>query len=731
MPHTNTFPTKLLSLAVIGTFGFSPYVQAEETVTEKIITAPIVVTATRVEQNSFDLPVAIDVVESKDIQNGQLQMTLSESLIRVPGITAQNRNNQAQDPQISTRGFGSRSSFGVRGVRVYVDGIPLTMPDGQGQPGVVDLSAIKSIEVMRGPFSALYGNSSGGVIQMLTKDAPKTIEIGGTVMFGSYGTKRQILEAAGTAEQVEYMLNVSNFETDGFRDNNKGKKEQATAKLKFNISDDTKLTTLVNWFDQTAQDPLGLDRQRAFSKDSREDAIIAAKLAGTGVERSHAQVGFNLEHAFNENNKISLIPYVGNRRNAQTLTTTPLATVLTGPGGTAVNPCNTVRGTCARLSEIDREFYGADARWDNTGNIVDLPYTLSLGLTYGKSNDERKDTNILNNGFAVNVANRNEQNISKNFDQYIQGKLSLSPVVDIHAGARHTKVRLEVEDNLLTVNGDNSGSVEYQKTTPVIGAVWKATDTLNFYANFGKGFETPTFIESAFDDVTTGVASKPNLSLKASESRNYEIGAKAFVGDNTRVNLTVFKVKTDDEIVTELTNAGRSSFTNAGKTERKGIEFSVDSQFDNNISTYLAYTFLDAEFKDAFSSRSIASGVTTTSTVNAGNKIPGTYRNQIYGEIAWQYEPLGFKTALEARYNSKIYVDDRNTDTAPSYTVFNLRAGFEQRVANWHFKEYLRVENMFDKDYIGSVRINDSNRLFYETSPDRNYLLGLSASYKF
>ena len=151
---------------------------------EALSISPVVVTATRTEQNSFDLPVAINVVEKKDIQDGQLQMTLSESLIRVPGITAQNRTNQSQDPQISSRGFGSRSSFGVRGVRVYVDGIPLTMPDGQGQPGIVDISAIKSIEVMRGPFSALYGNSSGGVIQLLSEDAPKTAEIGSKIMFG-------------------------------------------------------------------------------------------------------------------------------------------------------------------------------------------------------------------------------------------------------------------------------------------------------------------------------------------------------------------------------------------------------------------------------------------------------------------------------------------------------------------------------------------------------------------
>ncbi len=243
MSYTTTFQYSALTLAVLSTFSISQQAQAETT--EKIVTAPVVVTATRVEQNSFDLPVAIDVVESKDIQNGQLQMTLSESLIRVPGITAQNRTQSAQDPQISSRGFGSRSSFGVRGVRVYVDGIPLTMPDGQGQPGVVDLSAVKSVEVMRGPFSALYGNSSGGVIQMLTKDAPKTPEVGATVMFGSYDTKRNVLEASGQLEGLEYMLNLSNFESDGYRANSSSNKQMATAKFKFNLDEDTKVTALV------------------------------------------------------------------------------------------------------------------------------------------------------------------------------------------------------------------------------------------------------------------------------------------------------------------------------------------------------------------------------------------------------------------------------------------------------------------------------------------------------
>lgn len=722
MTHT-IFKRKLLCAAVLSACNLAQNANAAEEIT---VTAPVVVTATRVEQNSFDLPVAIDVVNKEDIQDGQLQMTLSESLIRVPGITAQNRTQSAQDPQISSRGFGSRSSFGVRGIRVYVDGIPLTMPDGQGQPGVVDLSAIKSIEVMRGPFSALYGNSSGGVIQMLTEDAPKTLEIGGTAMFGSYDTKRQVLNATGTTENIEYLLNVSNFETDGYRDNSESDKQAATAKFKINISDDTKITTLVNWFDQKAQDPIGLDRARAFNDNTRESVVPAAIFANTSVKRDHAQIGFNLEHAFNENNKITLVPYVGSRSNAQILTTTALATGLVGSCTAASPPA----GTCARLSEIDREFYGMDAHWDNKGTLGSLPYNISFGLNYGKSQDARLDTNILVNGVIAAVKNRDEDNIVHNFDQYLQGKLSVLDSVDLHAGIRHTDVELEVKDNFVTgtgSNGNNSGSVDYQKTTPVIGAVWKVTPAFNLYANFGKGFETPTFIEAAY--TTAAANSTPNLSLKPSESRNYEIGAKAYISDNIQTNLTLFRVDTENEIVTRQTIAGRSSYQNAGDTKRTGAEASIDAQFDNNFSVFAAYTLLNAKFEDPFVTVISAGGA--TGTVNGGNKIPGTYKTQLYGEVAWKYAPFGFSTALEGRHNSKVYVNDINSDTAPSYTIFNIRAGFEQNLANWNLKEYVRVENMFDKEYIGSVRVNDGNSLFFEPGADRNYLLGLSANYKF
>lgn len=710
----NTFHLKLIPLAVLSVWPYASVMAEEGAADNKEslqVVSPVVVTATRAAQRSFDLPVAIDVVTKENIQDGQAQMTLSESLIRVPGITAQNRTQMAQDPQISSRGFGARSAFGVRGVRVYVDGIPLTFPDGSGQPGIVDLNMVQGIEVMRGPFSSLYGNSSGGVVQLLTENAPATPEVSAGVMFGSYDTRRENLRAAGNADGLEYIINYSNYSSDGYRQHSRNTKEQGTAKFRFNLNEDTKLTTLINWFDQEADDPLGLSRDEV--RANRKQATPSAFASDTRVSRSHTQVGFNLEHKINENNTLNIISHVGNRKNLQYLALPRTA------------PIN----ANGRASEIDREFWGTDIRWDNKGEFLARPYNFSLGATYGKMRDDRLDINADNGRQRLRSQawslNRSEQNIATNSDQYAQLKWSALDNLDLHVGARRTKVTLEVDDDFVTgqgANGDNSGRVSYQKTTPVFGAVWKANPALNFYANYGKGFETPTFVEAAYS--STLANSTPNLQLKPSESRNFEIGTKAIIGNNTTANLTLFKTLTDDEIVVDDTVSGRSSYTNAGKTKRHGAELSAETRFANNISLFGSYTYLNAQFDSTYTN-------TLNTTVNSGNWIPGTYKTQIYGEVAWKHQASGFSTAFEARHNSKVYVNDVNTDTAGSYTIFNIRAGLQQKLQNWRFSEYVRVENIFDKDYIGSIRVNDGNARFYEPAAGRNWLMGLNATYMF
>jgi iron complex outermembrane receptor protein len=178
----------------------------------------VVVTATRIAQSSFDLPVAVDRVNNQQIREGQLQVNLSESLDEVPGIAVQSRQNYAQDLQLSVRGFGARSSFGVRGVRLYSDGIPGTMPDGQGHFSQFDLSTADHIEVLRGPFSALYGNSSGGVIAVFTQEGKPGVDVQGTTEYGSFNTQRDALQTSGASGPVNYVADLTHFQTDGYRD---------------------------------------------------------------------------------------------------------------------------------------------------------------------------------------------------------------------------------------------------------------------------------------------------------------------------------------------------------------------------------------------------------------------------------------------------------------------------------------------------------------------------------
>jgi iron complex outermembrane receptor protein len=697
--------TRLLIISLFATsFAFADDVRQ---------LSPTVVTATRVETNSFDLPVSIDTVEKKDL-DGQLGMTLSESLIRTPGITAQNRNQMAQDPQISSRGFGARSAFGVRGVRVLVDGIPLTMPDGIGQPGSIDIDSLKSIEVMRGPFSSLYGSSSGGIINMRTLDASKTNEINGGILFGSFNTKKEKLGASGNSLGVDYLINVSSFSTDGFRQNGATDKNQATLKLSSKINEDTKITILGNWFDQRSQDPQGLNKQ-LFDANPRS-APVASLETKARVTRNNTQLGFNLEHVLNDNNIINLMAYAGHRYNSQYLPT-------------GVNQATTAGSPDGKNSFYQRSFYGNDLRWTNKGKIYNQDYALTTGVNYGYMSDARKEKNAYKGIMAVNATTkRDEDNVGYNLDQYMQGQLNLFNKVDIHAGLRHSLVNFRIDDHFYTSDDDKgSGSVSYEKTTPVIGIVWKQNPSLNFYANYGKGFETPTFIEMAYNNSVSG--GKSNFSLKPSESDNYEAGVKAFINKDTKVNAALFKINTYQEIIAETTGT-YSVYMNAGKTSREGLEISLDANLPQNFNFYSSYSYLDAKFETPFKYKDSLTLVTEYQVVK-GMKIPGTYKNQIYAELSWKYPEYGFKAALEARHNSSVYVNNANTASAPAYTIYNLRAGFEQNIQKWKVSEFLRVENLTDKDYIGSTRVNDGKLYFYEPGASINYLAGINAGYQF
>jgi iron complex outermembrane receptor protein len=547
------------------------------------------------------------------------------------------------------------------------------------------------------------GNSSGGVIQMFTDKAPATPEVSGDILFGSFNTRRESVEAAGTKNGVEYLVNYSNYNSDGFRQQSANDKRQATAKLGIKIAEDTKLTMLTNWFDQFAQDPGGLVRTAVANDPSAFTSPTAAAQGAlnnnTRVYRSNQQVGFNLEHKLNSNNTFNLISYVGERENLQYLST-----------GT----------NSGRASGISRNFYGTELRATNQGILFDKSYRLTYGLAASYMKDERLDINTANQ--VLGATNRYENQDAQNFDQYVQGMWSIDPKWDLHAGVRHTNLKLGIVDKKLS-DGDSSGNLKFDKTIPVAGIIFKASPVINFYANVGKGFETPTLTEMTFTNPTT--LAGPNFTIRPSTSTNIEIGSKWLVSETTKINTAIFQITTDNEIVTDRLQGSTGSFKNAGKTKRSGAEISGEIQLQNNINLYLAYTLLDAKFDTSFTTGNLAS------LVNAGNYIPGTYKSQIYLEAAWKYQPLNFQTALEARYASKTYVNDTNTDAVPDYTIYSVRGSFQQRQGNWKFTEYARIDNIFDQSYIGSVRVNDANNRFFEPAPGRNWIIGVKANYMF
>lgn len=655
------------------------------------LTSPVVVTATRIEQNSFDLPVSIDVVDGDLLRDGQQQVNLSETAIRIPGVVVNNRYNLAQDLSVSTRGFGARSSFGVRGVRLYMDGIPLSMPDGQGQTGTFNLDTAKQIEYLRGPFSALYGNSSGGVVQVLTQDGFEDPTLSGGITFGSYNTRRESITYGGQSDEFSYIANAAHFSTDGFRDHSKGTRDTLHGKFTFTPSDDTRITLVATALDQPdTEDPQGLtwDEFKEDPKKASPNAELRNVRLGT---RTHVQAGLTWDQKIDDSNSLRLMGYTGRRENLQFLPTS--------------------------VSGIDREFWGMDARWTYQSMLAGGPFTLSAGLSYDDMEDDRKGYTLLIPSNTQGTLNRDETQSLHSFDQYLQATWEPSERWLMSGGLRHTRVEFKIDDEF---DGNGTGNITYENTSPVLGVTFKLTPALNLYANVGKGFETPTFIETTYSDIS---GNGPNLSLDPSKSWNYEAGIKAFINDFTRVNLALFKVMTEKEIVVANSAFGRTVYTNAGDTERRGLELSLDSALPHNFNFYAAYTLMNAEFKDSFTSN--------LGLVEDGNRIPGTYTSTTYAELSWKHPASGFSTAVEGIHNSKTYTNDTNTDSADAYTLFNWRGSFSQQHGDWKFNEFVRIENLFDREYISSIRVNDSFGRFYEPGATRNWTLGLNASYQF
>ncbi len=687
--------------------------------TEPTLRTVVITVSPGVAQAGFDAPASVDVLEGAQLQNSQLQVNLSETLVRVPGVVAQNRQNYAQDLQISIRGFGARSTFGVRGLRLYADGIPASGPDGQGQVSHFDLSSAARVEVLRGPFSALYGNSSGGVISIFTADGgPQTVvELDGAA--GSDGVRRGGIKLSGTQGAVQYNLSAARFQTDGLRPQSAAQRDSFNGKLKYNVSADTKLSLVLNHVNMPdVQDPLGLSRAE-FDANPRQTTASATQF-NTRKSTAQTQAGVVLDHRLNAQHALQLTAYYGERDITQ-FQSIPVATqaAATQPGG---------------VIDLARRYQGLDARWVNKTRLADRPFTLTVGAATDELREARKGfQNFVGTSIGIQGAlRRDERNQVTSDAVYAQAQWALAEPLSLQAGLRHTRIRFSSTDQYIVPgNGNDSGAATYQATTPALGLVFHATDRLNLYAALGRGFESPTLNELAYRaSGGTGL----NFDLKGASSRQWELGVKAELNDQWRVNAAYFQAKTNNEIVVLSNTGGRSSFQNAGTTQRSGIEAALAGDMTKGgtgWTTYLSATYLDAQYQNSFLTCGPPPCTIPNLRVASGNRIPGIPRTSLFAEAAYKYKPWGLETALEMRHVSKIYVDDRNTDAAPAATTFNLRASLSQVVGKWTFKEFVRIDNLTNRNYAGSVIVNEGNSRVFEPAPGRSGLVGVNASYIF
>lgn len=694
--------------ALLFPFVFSPVSLAATAEDEQTM----IVSATPQTVSELDTPAAVTVVDGEDMRLATPRINLSESLNGVPGLQVQNRQNYAQDLQLSIRGFGSRSAYGIRGIRLYVDGIPATMPDGQGQTSNIDLSSVQSVEVLRGPFSALYGNSSGGVMNVTTETGRQPPTIEASSYYGSFGSWRYGMKATGAmgdgtqAGDVDYTVSTTRFTTHGFRDRSSAQKNLANAKLGVRLDDASKLSLIFNSVDIHANDPGGLTESEWKANPQQSPR---AEQFNTRKTIKQTQAGLRYERQLSEHDDLSVMMYAGERETTQ-YQSIPMAPQRDNPahaGGVIV---------------LQRHYQGIDTRWTHRGELG-VPVTFTTGLNYENMSENRKgyENYRLNNGvpqFGVKGdLRRNERNLMWNADPYLQTQWQLTEKLSLDAGVRYSSVWFDSNDHYVTPgNRDDSGEASYHQWLPAGALKYAFTDAWNVYLAAGRGFETPTINELSYrPDGQSGL----NFGLKPATNDTVEIGSKTRIGDGL-LTAALFQTDTDDEIVVATSGGGRTTYKNAGKTRRQGAELSWDQRFAGNWRVNASWTWLDATYR---------SNVCKSGDCN-GNRMPGIARNMGFASLGYVPDE-GWYAGTDARYMGDIMADDHNTAKAPSYTVVGLNTGYKFNYSNLTVDVFGRVDNLFDKEYVGSVIVNESNGRYYEPAPGRNYGVGVNLAWRF
>lgn len=663
---------------------------------------PGVVVTARVESvPAFELPAALDVIDLRE--DNRARADLAEALGGVPGLLARERQNRAQDTQLSIRGFGARATFGVRGVRLYADGIPATLPDGQGQLSHFALAAAERVEVMRGPFSALYGNSSGGVVQVWSADGGGETELALRGVAARYGLRNASASLRGSAAGTGYHLALARLDGDGYRAHSAARRTWGNLKLHRDLPGGGRLDLVANRFDAPdAQDPLGLDA--AQLRANPRQAAAPAWQYDTRKSVRQDQAGLAWRQPLGAATTLRASVYAGQRAVEQFLAV---------PVAAQANPLNG-----GGVVDLDGGHGGGDVRatWqDGEGR-----FELTAGLAHERQRQHRRGfENFRGDVPGVRGALRRDQHDTvRASDGYLQAWWKFAPAWALQLGARHSTVRFRSQDHYVTAaNPDDSGRVEYRQTTPVAGLVFAPHADLRLYLAAGRGFETPTLNELAYRaDGGAGLA----LDLAPAVSRNLELGGKWRGAGGARLEATLFRADTDDELAVAANTGGRSAYHNVGRARRQGAELAAQLPLAPGWSLQLAATWLDARFRDGFCTGPCA----PATRVAPGTRIPGVPRRQAWARLQWQGQR--WEAAAEAQGLGEVTVDDRGSARAPGHGLLHLELARRWELGgDGHLRGFARLDNALDRAHVGSVIVNEGNGRYYEPGLGRSLLLGL------
>ncbi|MDX3773726.1 TonB-dependent receptor [Chromatiaceae bacterium AAb-1] len=604
----------------------------------------------------------------------------------ISGLQADSRANFAQDTRLTLRGFGSRSAFGIRGLYLQQDGIPLLTPDGQGQLSSVLLDQIASIEVLKGPLAALYGNSSGGVISLYSKASTSTASSIQTAWHQQH--QQYIVSSDWVSEQHSLQLMAKQFTTDGFRPHSAAKKQQAGLNWQTTTASDLQLNVRLDWaYDPYLQDPSGLTPEQ-WQQDPEQTAS-ASMLFDT--EKSSWQRQLSISLAQNTAaHSWQLAAWHGNRKINQRLAFTGEA--ISSAGGEVV---------------LDRLYRGLNGSYRYA---IHPALQATIGGSLVSSTDQRQG--YVNDFGQRGALRRDEENQASNADAFVRLNWQWHPDWQLHTGIRHSRVTLRIEDAFITEgNPDDSGKKAFNENAIAAGISYRLSEQLSWFASAGTGFETPTLAEIAYRSDGNG----PNLDLNVTTNRQWETGLKLLTA-NAQFSSSIFQINTENELVTDSSLGGRTSYRNAAQTRRQGAELQV--QWQHN-----------AAFEQQFSAHYI--NATYRTEPADGKHLPGIARYQL--NWALNYYPLqhpAMLLQLRSHYRARIATDDSNQIYAPSAVNFDVSARWQQYWQLWQLAQWLEITNLADRDQVGSVIVNQANGRSFEPAAPRQLSAGISVRYQ-